>query len=76
MASTKLMRKGKDPVAPDDIKMVQRGGGADLLFYFPPTPPISLDDKEVTFATQIGSTRLQHKFKLKEMICNKKLELN
>ena len=76
MASTRLIRKGKDPIAPDDIKMIQRGGSADLLFYFPPTPPILPDDKEVTFSTRIGSTKVKYKLKLKEMTCNGKLELN
>ena len=46
-----------------------------LFFVFPKTDPITLDDKEVEFSTQIGPMQFKRKFKLQEMVFDGKLEL-
>ncbi len=49
--------------------------GVTLLFTFPKTTPITLDDKEVEFNTRYGPLQVKRKFKLKEMVYQSKLEL-
>ena len=75
LAYTKLIRKGKDPVAPSEVKINASNAAGEVRFYFPKKEPISLDDKEVTFETQLGKMRLEQKFRLKDMTFKGKLEL-
>lgn len=76
MSSTQLVMKNKTPIAPESVKFNNQNGQNEILFYFPKTSPITLDDKEVTFQTMIGRTKLEHKFDLKKMTRNGKLELD
>ena len=70
--STRLERKGKDPIAPAVIGMT----GRSLVILFPQgTQPISLDDKEVTLVLKVGLPEMKAKFSLKEMVYLGKLEL-
>ncbi|HKW75391.1 MAG TPA: hypothetical protein VJN64_07695 [Terriglobales bacterium] len=75
LAYTKLVRKGKDPVAPSDVKVDASNAAGQVRFFFPRKDPISLDDREVTFETQLGKMRLEQKFRLKDMSYKGKLEL-
>jgi hypothetical protein len=77
LASTQLMPKGKSAIDPDDVKVTQQSdGSATAQFFFPRSPEIDLDDKEVTFLTQTGRMKIETKFKLKEMVADGKLALN
>ena len=76
MSSTELILKGRNSITPDDIKMTGRDSASGIQFFFPQTmDPISLDDKEVTFQTRLGSAKVEKKFSLKEMKYKGKLEL-
>jgi hypothetical protein len=46
-----------------------------LYFSFPMSAPLSLDDKDVEFAAQIGALNVRTKFHLKDMVYGGKLEL-
>jgi len=70
--TTKLERKGKDPIHPSIISQ----NGLSLVLLFPHgTQPIELEDKEVTLTLQVGLPLLKTKFNLKEMAFQGKLEL-
>lgn len=74
MASTRLLVKGRNrPIVPDDVKLDEKTGA--IHFFFPRTDPITLDDKDVTLSSQLGSMRLVEKFRLKDMTEKGKLEL-
>ena len=46
-----------------------------LVFYFPRTDAITLEDKEVEFRLEYGRLKIKRKFKLKKMVYNGELEL-
>jgi hypothetical protein len=70
--TTKLERKGKDPIHPAIISQ----NGRSLVLLFPHgTQPIELEDKEVTLTLQVGLPLLKTKFNLKEMAYQGKLGL-
>lgn len=71
--ATYLSRKDKATLFAD--KAQRDKDGVTLLFTFPKTTPISLDDKEVEFVTRYGSLEVKRKFKLKDMVYQGKLEL-
>lgn len=74
MAATRLLVKGRGtPIVPDDVTLDENTGA--IHFFFPRTDPITLNDKEVTLATQFGSMRISEKFRLKDMTVKGKLEL-
>jgi hypothetical protein len=73
MSSTQLVRKGKDPIFPQDVRMNTTTN--IIVFLFPKNDAISEDDKEVEFVTTIGQTQIKQKFSLKDMHFNGKLEL-
>jgi hypothetical protein len=73
MSSTQLFRKGKDPIAPLDVKMNTTTNV--VVFVFPKTDAISDDDKEVEFRTMVGRVQVKEKFSLKDMHFAGKLEL-
>ncbi len=74
LATTRLSFKEKNraAISPEDVKI---NGTSDIRFYFPRIEPISLDDKEVSFQTQLGSMKVERKFTIKEMKFQGKLEL-
>ena len=75
LASTKLIRKNKTPIAPSDVKIDSSKSAGEIHFFFPRKDPISVDDKELTFEMQLGAMKLDQKFRLKDMTLKKKLEL-
>jgi hypothetical protein len=64
--STRLERKGKDPIAPSEVKVGQAADGTSIMmFLFPKgSQPIEASDKEVTFITQLGPLGVKAKFPL------------
>ena len=75
LASTKLIRKSKAPIAPADVKIDASKAAGEIRFYFPRKDPISIDDKELTFEMHLGRMRLEQKFHPKDMTFKRKLEL-
>ena len=70
--STRIERKGKDPIHPDNLMLGQNQ--PIIIFYFPHTSqPIVIADKEVTFITRMGPMEVKVKFPLKEMVYKGKL---
>jgi hypothetical protein len=45
------------------------------VFHFSKAPPITLADKEVEFSMRLGALEIKHKFKLKELVFQDRLEL-
>ena len=70
-----LKRKNQEPIVAESVD-VRPGDPPDgLVFYFPRTDPITLEDKEVEFQLEYGRLKIKRKFKLKKMVYNGKLEL-
>ena len=75
---TYLEPKGKSPAQPS---LVQKGpisssGMPTLLFGFPREEmPLTADDREVTFTTQLGRIEVKTRFNLKDMMYHKELAL-
>jgi hypothetical protein len=73
MASSRIVRRGRSAIAPDDAK-IDAGTGA-LRIFFPRTEPITAAEKEVVFRTRLGSLSVQKTFRLKDMMTGQRLEL-
>jgi hypothetical protein len=73
--STSLSRKGKEPLKPEDVKIAMGEKTMTVYFLFPKSEAITLEDKEVEFATKMGPMEIKRKFKLQEMMFAGKLEL-
>jgi hypothetical protein len=74
--STRLERKGKDPIPADDIMAGRTQQGLVIGFLFARKgQEISLADKEVIFHSQFGPMEIKTKFPLKDMVYDGKLEL-
>jgi hypothetical protein len=71
-SSTYLSRNGRATIFPDKV---ERDPDGTVLFTFPRSNSISLDDKEVEFVMRLGSTEIKRKFKLKDMVYQGRLEL-
>lgn len=69
LAETTLQRDDKDPIEPIDIGFLREGDQSiRVMFMFPRTDPITLDDREVEFITRLGSiTEIKRKFRLRDM---------
>lgn len=75
LKGTELIVKGKDPIQASDV---QKGGNEQttmLLFLFPKTTPLTVEDKDVEFSTRLGPIVIRQKFHLKDMVFNGKLDL-
>ncbi len=75
LQNSSLNVKGRDPIPPTDMQVGGNEQRALLLFLFPKTTPLTLDDKEVEFSTKVGPITVKQKFHLKEMVFNGKLDL-
>ncbi len=65
----------KAPITPKAVDFQSRTQSVDVLFIFPKTDPITLDDKEVELDLKLGTMEAKRKFNLKDMVYNGKLEL-
>jgi len=73
--TTSLARKGKEALHPEDVQFAPTEKSLLIVFLFPKTAPIALEDKEVEFATRLGPMEFKRKFKLQDMVFGGKLEL-
>jgi len=62
-------------IKPTQVDVNRGPREVDVLLVFPRSMPFTLEDKEVEFAATLGKTKLQYKFKLKDMVVNGKLEM-
>jgi hypothetical protein len=69
-----LQRKDKDPIPAGAVQRIP-GEKGSVAFFFPKTPAISLEDKEVEFVSRVLRIEVRRKFKLKDMVVGDKLEL-
>jgi hypothetical protein len=72
-SSTRLLRRGKPAIAPEDVHLDEATGA--LTIFFPKTNPIVLDDKEVEFRTSFGTLLVVARFRLKDLLYQGRLEL-
>src|SRR5258708_8474473 len=74
--TTSFLRRGKKPpIALAEGGMQQDGGTLTLIFAFPRTDPITLDDKDVEFVRTLGTVEIRNKFTLKDLVFDGQLEL-
>jgi hypothetical protein len=74
--ATSFLRRGrKPPIALAQGGMQEGGATLTLIFAFPRTDPITLDDRDVEFVTTIGTIEIKKKFTLKDLVVNGQLEL-
>ncbi len=74
--STMLERKGKDPIYPERVEILEGNSARLVVFLFPKEgADIAVGDKEVTFHSKMVAMDLKAKFSLKEMMYEGKLEL-
>jgi len=72
-SATYLTPKDRASLYPEKVERDK--DGSTILFTFPRTAAISLNDKEVEFVTRFGPMEIKHKFKLKDMVYQGRLEL-
>jgi len=70
-----LSVKGKEPIHPRDIQFRPANAGAEAIFLFPKTNPLTLEDKDKEFSTKLPSITIKQRFRLQDMVINGKLEL-
>jgi hypothetical protein len=73
--ATALKRKGHEPLHPAAVEPVGGPGSRIVIFLFPRTDPIDLDDKEITFESAAGPMKIKAKFALKDMMYQGQLAL-
>lgn len=77
MAETELRRKDQEPIVPEDVRLFQNAddGMIRVIFLFPKTDLIALDDKDVELVTRLVESEVKKKFKLGDMVFQDQLEL-
>ena len=58
-----------------EVGAQQTGTGIVVVFAFPKTDAILLEDKDVELVTKLGQYDVKRKFNLKDMVFHGKLEL-
>jgi hypothetical protein len=80
-AETFLKRNNKPPIALKDMGVQQAAASEKspaflvVVFGFPRTDAITLEDKDVEFFTKLGQIDIKKKFNLKDMVFHGQLEL-
>jgi hypothetical protein len=75
-STTSFLRRGKKaPIALAQGGLQEGGATLTMIFGFPRTDPIRLDDKDVEFVTTIGTIEIKKKFTLRDLVFNGQLEL-
>jgi hypothetical protein len=73
--STMLTVSGKPPLKAADVQVSGGRGASTVSFLFPKTTTFTVEDKEVEFSSKFGTSTVKHKFKLKDMVFNGKVEM-
>ena len=72
---TMLTVAGKPPLKAVDVQTSSGRGGGIVSFLFPKTRTFTADDKDLEFSSKFDKTAVKHKFKLKDMVFNGKVEM-
>ena len=75
LESTTLTAFGKPPLKAADVQVNGGRGTATVSFLFPKTTTFTAEDKDMEFVSKFGVTSVKHKFKLKDMVFNGKVEM-
>lgn len=75
LEATELMVKDKPSLKPVDVQVSGGRGTATVSFLFPKTTTFTAEEKEVEFSSKFDKTTVKHKFKLKDMVFNGKVEM-
>ena len=77
VAETELKRKNKEPISPYDVRFFRNDADESIqvIYQFPKTDAITLDDEDVEFITKLGGIDVKKKFKLKDMVFGDRLVL-
>jgi len=70
-----LARKGRPQIRPERLEILPRPGAPGVLFLFPRTPEVSLEDRNIEFLLVLDDYQVTRRFKLKEMVYQGRLEL-
>lgn len=73
--SVSFLRPGRGEPIPAQQWGQSRAAPGELLFIFPRTSNISLDDKNVEFETALGPLRIKKKFAIKDLVFDGKPEM-
>jgi len=60
---------------PSRVEMRRGGGEAQIIFYFPRSDLISMEDRKIEFRMRLGATTIKREFKPSEMLVSGKLAL-
>jgi hypothetical protein len=66
--SATLIRKDKEPMRPEGVRLMPGERGPTYQLYFKKTDPITQDEKEVKFVVKMGPMTVETKFKPKDMV--------
>jgi len=72
---TTITVAGKPPLKAVDVQVSMGRGTATVSFLFPKTTTFTAEEKEMEFASKFDKTAVKHKFKLKDMVFNGKVEM-
>ena len=77
VAEAELRRKDKEPISPYDVQIFRDDADRSIqvVYRFPKTDEITLDDKDVEFVTKLSGIDVRKKFKLKDMVFGDQLAL-
>ncbi len=75
LEATEIMVKGKPPLKPVDVQVSGGRGAGTVSFLFPRTTTFTVEDKDLEFSSKFDKTSVKHKFKLKDMVFNGKVEM-
>ena len=79
LESTMLTVKDKPPLKASDVEVSGGGRGGrglgNVSFLFPRTTTFTADEKDLEFSSKFDKTPIKHKFKLKDMVFNGKVEM-
>jgi len=75
LESTTVSVNGKPPLKAVDVQISGGRGTANVSFLFPKTTTFTAEDKEMEFSSKFDKTTVKHKFKLKDMVFNGKVEM-
>ena len=76
-AATRLERKNGEPIVLENVHLFEdsRDHTLTVVFFFPKTDAITLDDEEIELVTDLGRSPLKKKFKLADMVFHGQLTL-
>ena len=75
--ATRLERKNGEPIVLENVHLFEdsRDHTLTVVFFFPKTDAITLDDEEIELVTDLGRSPLKKKFKLADMVFHGQLTL-